>query len=246
MLAGDEHHDIIGRVGELLPIGLGAKRVDVSLHRARMGGEVERALAFVDRAERILIGVERDLGVDHQALPAGNAHDHVGPQPRAFIVGMTDLGREIGMFGEAAAFEDVAQLLLAPAAARLGGVAQRIDQLGGLRRDPLGARLHRLDMPGEQPEVLAPVLLDLGHDLLIALEAVVNRLEHRLERFARGRLALLEALVGALEELLLARSSICPPTSANSRRALPWRLISVRAVALLLRRDQRGWRADRS
>ena len=52
-------------------------------------------------------------------------------------------------------------------------------------------------------EVLAPVLLDLADHFLVALEPIVHRLEHRGERFARGRFALLEALVGALEELLL-------------------------------------------
>ena len=142
------------------------------------------------------------------------------------------------MFGQAAAFEHVAKLLLAPPPARLGGVAQRIDQLGGFGRDALGARLHRLDMAGEQAEVLAPVLLDLADDFLIALEAVVDRLEHGGERLARGRLAFLEALVGALEELLLRAFEQLPADFGELRaERLPWRAV------VLLRGDHLAWRA---
>ena len=108
MLARDEHHDIVGGVGELRPIGLVAERVDVRLDRRGMGGEVEPARTLVDRAEGVLIGVERDLGVDDEALPAGDADDDVGTLARAFVVGMADLGGEVGMFAEAAAFEHVA------------------------------------------------------------------------------------------------------------------------------------------
>ena len=50
-----------------------------------MGGEVDGALSLVDRAERVLVGIQDDLGVDHQALPAGNPDDHVGTQPAALV-----------------------------------------------------------------------------------------------------------------------------------------------------------------
>ena len=139
------------------------------------------ALRLVDRAERVLIGVERDLGVDHEALPAGHADDDVGPQAPALAVRDADLGREIAMFGQAAAFEHVAQLLLAPAAARLGRVAQRVDQLGGLGRHALGAGAHRFDLARQQAEGVAALRLDLLDRRLVALEAFVDRLEQRLQ-----------------------------------------------------------------
>ena len=44
-----------------------------------MGSEVHRPLGLIDRPERILIGIEADLGIDHQALPARNAQSDVGP-----------------------------------------------------------------------------------------------------------------------------------------------------------------------
>ena len=107
------------------------------------------------------------------------------------------------MFGEAASLEHVLQLLLAPAAARLGRVAQRIDQFGGLAADLLLADPHRFDQAGEIAERVAPFLLDLGDTLLVALEAFGDRLEQSLEPLPRRLLGLLEARVGAFEEILL-------------------------------------------
>src|SRR3546814_15989055 len=40
MLAGDEHHDEIGRVVELIPIVFGTEHVDVRAHRRRVRGEM--------------------------------------------------------------------------------------------------------------------------------------------------------------------------------------------------------------
>ena len=141
-----------------------------------MRHEVKRPLAFVDRAEGVLIGVQGHLGIDHQALPARNADDHVGALALAFIVGVTDLGGEIGMFAEPAAFEHVAELLLAPASARLRGIAQGIDQFRRLGRDPLGAGSHCVDLTSEQPECILALAFDLAHRLLILLQPFVNRL----------------------------------------------------------------------
>ena len=89
-----------------------------------MGEQARLTRALILGIERILISVERDFGVDDEALPAGNADDDVGAQPPARFVRDADLGLEIGIFAKTAIFEDVAELLFAPAAARLGGVAQ--------------------------------------------------------------------------------------------------------------------------
>ncbi len=104
------------------------------------------------------------------------------------------------MLGQAAGLEHVLELLLAPAAARLGRVAQRIDQLGGFGRDALGAGAHRLDLARQQPERVAPLGLDLLHRRLVALKPLVDRLEQRLQVLAGSFFRLAEALVGALEE----------------------------------------------
>src|SRR3546814_9263578 len=71
-------------------------------------------------------------------------------------------GLEIGMFGKPAAFEHVAKLLLAPAPARLGRVAQRVDQLRRLARHALGALAHRRDLAVEHAKGVAPFRLDLA------------------------------------------------------------------------------------
>jgi hypothetical protein len=71
VLAGHEHQHIVGRFLELALIGLGAERLDVVAHGLDVGGERHAARGIVGSLERILIGVERDLGVDHQQLVAG-------------------------------------------------------------------------------------------------------------------------------------------------------------------------------
>jgi hypothetical protein len=203
MLAGDEHHDIVRGIGELRPIGLVAERVDVRLDRRGVSSEVEPARALIDRAERVLVGVQGDLGVDDQGLPAGNANDDVGTLAGPLVVGMADLGGEVGMFGKAAAFEHVAQLLLTPAAARLGSVAQRVDQFRRFGRDPLGAGSHCIDLTSKQSERVLALALNLAHRLLIFLQPFVNWLQQGFQIVAGRRFAFLEALVGAFEELLL-------------------------------------------
>ena len=107
------------------------------------------------------------------------------------------------MFGQPARLEHVAELLLAPAAARLGGVAERVDELGGLARDALVARAHRLDLAVEDAERVAALGLDLLDALLVTLEAFVDGLEELAELLARGTLRLGEAGVGTFQELVL-------------------------------------------
>src|SRR3546814_6291106 len=75
MFPRNEHDDEIGGVGKLGPIAFGAERVDMGLHRRGVRREVRRLLALVDRAERILIGVQRHLGVDDEALSARYLQD---------------------------------------------------------------------------------------------------------------------------------------------------------------------------
>ncbi len=168
MLARHEHQHIVGRILELALIALRAERLDVVLHRGDMRHQRQLAGVIVFRLERVLIGVERNLGVDHQQLVARHPHDRIGPQPP--FVGIDRLlGDEIGMLGQPALFEHVAQLLLAPAPARLGGVAQRIAEPRRLGPHLFLPGPHRLDLAVELAEGVGALGFEQGDLLLIAL-----------------------------------------------------------------------------
>ena len=92
-----------------------------------MRGKCEEAFALVHRAKSVLIGIERDFGVNDQRLSAGNIDDDIGTEATALAFDI-HFGLKVSMFGEAAAFEDVLQLLLAPATARFWRIAQRVDE----------------------------------------------------------------------------------------------------------------------
>jgi hypothetical protein len=68
-------------------------------------------------------------------------------------------------------------LLLAPPPPRLGRIAQRIDQFRGFAGHTLLPQAHLLDLPLEIAERVAPLRLDLGDAFLIALQALVDRLQ---------------------------------------------------------------------
>lgn len=81
------------------------------------------------------------------------------------------------MLGKSAGFEDVAQLLFAPATAGLGRVAERVNKLGGLARDAFLAEAHLFDLPLEVAEGVAALGLDLGDALFVTRQAIVDWLE---------------------------------------------------------------------
>ena len=51
-----------------------------------MGAETGLALLVVDLIARVEIGIQRAFGVDHQLASAGEANDHVGPQPAVVVL----------------------------------------------------------------------------------------------------------------------------------------------------------------
>src|SRR3546814_16552425 len=108
----------------------------------------------------------------------------------AIAIDNADLGLEIGMFAEAAAFEHIAKLLLAPAPARLGRVAQRVDELRRLARHTLAPLAHRRDLALEQAEGVAPFGLDLTDRFLIFLHAFVFRVQQGIQFFPRGSIGI--------------------------------------------------------
>src|SRR5678815_5263164 len=97
---------------------------------------------LVHGTERILIVVEAHFGIDHQTLPTRHPQSDVGAYATTFLVGAANFRLEVAMLGKSAALQHIPQLLLAPAATRLGRVAKGIDQLGSFRRDSLRAALH--------------------------------------------------------------------------------------------------------
>src|SRR3546814_14213106 len=98
MLAGDEHHDEIGRVVELIPIVFVTEHVDVRAHRRRVRGELRALLVFVHRAARVLIGVERHFGVHDEVLAARHLHHDTRTKPPAIADQHPNLGLENGMY----------------------------------------------------------------------------------------------------------------------------------------------------
>ena len=147
-------------------------------------------------------GVERAFGVDDQLAAARQPDDHVGA--KAAVVGVDrHFGLEIGIRREAGLLEHVLEALLAPAAARLGAGAKRVDQTGGFVADLAVAGVKQGHRLAQRLVAAHPLLLDLGQPLLIALERRLDRLEQRLQLRVALLARLVEAGVGALEELLL-------------------------------------------
>ena len=99
-------------------------------------------LALIDCAEGVLIGVQRNFRVNDKGLPAGDANDDVGAEASALPVVGRNLRLKISLFGQTAAFEYVAQLLLAPTPARFGGIAECVDELCGFGRHTFGPGAH--------------------------------------------------------------------------------------------------------
>ena len=167
-----------------------------------MRGERDLAGIIILCLERVLIGIERDFGIDHQQFVARHAHDRIGAQA-AFVGFDRLLGDEIGMFGQPALFEHVAQLQFAPAATRFGAIAQAVAQLrsGGAHR--LLPIAHRLDQPGQLAKALDAVLLQLADLLLITFEPLINGREQRRKPLGAGLFALIKAGAGAGEKRIL-------------------------------------------
>ena len=199
MLTRHEHQHVIGRVLELALVGFCAQRLDMIAHRLDVGVQCDLAGIVVLRLERILIGVERNLGVDHQQLVARYAHDRIGTQP-SFIGIDRMFGDEIGVFGKAALFQHVAQLQFAPAPACFRAVAQAVAKLrcGGAHGFlPIA---HRLDQAGQVAERIDALLLQLPDLFFIAFQPLVHGREQRFQPFGARFLAFLEAGLRAGEE----------------------------------------------
>ena len=98
VLPRHEHHDIVRRIIKLALIGLGPQRLDMPAHRLGMELQVPFALDIIVGLERRLIGVERDLGVDHQLFLPWHMDNRIGAQTA--ILGLKRMLQiEIGVLG---------------------------------------------------------------------------------------------------------------------------------------------------
>ena len=97
---------------------------------ARVIGEAQFASGVIGGFDGLQIAIERRLGVDHDRLARGQAHQQVGAQPAVFAE-ERGLRVKVAMLQHARHFDDAAQLDLAPPSARAGRT-QRGDQLAGL------------------------------------------------------------------------------------------------------------------
>ena len=162
-------------------------------------GEPRRLVDLVAGVEK---GVQRAFGVDDQLAPARQADDHVGAQPA--VVGVDrHLGLEVGIRRQAGLLEHVLEALLAPAAARLGAGAQRVDELRGLVADLGVAGVEQLHRLAQRRHNGRPAPSRPAQPVLVALQRRLDRLQQRLQLRLALLARLVEAGVGALEELLL-------------------------------------------
>ena len=79
---GFDRHEHENAIERLQPIQRGViafpQSSQMGAHRIEMALQMSRARLFIGRCDPIVIRVERDLGIDHQAAIAGQMDDHVG------------------------------------------------------------------------------------------------------------------------------------------------------------------------
>jgi len=178
-LAGQVHDHELGRLLELVPVGLGPQPVHVGAHGRHVSREGLLAVLLAGGLQGIEESVHGRLGVDDDDPAVGQPHDHVGPELSGFRVHRDLLveiapGRHTGQLGRAP------QRHLSPGAAHLG-LAKGRGQTG---RFPLQGLVHGaegLDLPGEIPGLLGPDPLHLPQLLLVALQGLLERPDRPLE-----------------------------------------------------------------
>ena len=115
-LGGEEQHHELRRLGQRAPVALGAQQLDVAAQLAGVAGQMGVAQVGVVGRRGVEEGVERHLGVDHDAAAAGQPHHQVGALG---AVGEVDLLVEVAAVDQPGQLDGPAQVELAPAAAHL-------------------------------------------------------------------------------------------------------------------------------
>ena len=223
-LAGEEHHDHLRRIPELIPVGLAGEPVHVIAHLTRVALQPCDPRFLVGGRLRLEERLERHLGVHDDLLAPGKVDDQVGPKPSV-------LGEQPGLLLEIAALQharhldDAPKLQLTPSSANSGS-AQRVSQHVCRRaeRDDLlgqpGIRLDAFALDIAQPLVHA--LQRVGNRLSIGLERCLGEIEERrtvvVERLGRqGLKGIAQSLIGLVEEGLLRRRQLRGRSGAQLR-----------------------------
>ena len=156
----------------------------------RVVAQVPLALLLVARLVGVEHALQRGLRVDDDVLAAGHADDQVGPQ-RRLVPGDRRLLDEVAVPHHPGELDDVAQLHLAPLAARVR-LAQRRDERAGLGPELLAGLGERPQLRLEPAARLAALLVEpqqLGVD---TAELLAQRRDELLDRL----LALVEVALG--------------------------------------------------
>ena len=196
---GDVHDDEIGSVGELAPVGLPRQLAHALSYLARVLGEVPLARGGVHGLHGLEVGAQRDLGVHHDRLAAGEAHQQVGARALPVLRLHRGLQVEVAVLAHAGQLDHPLEVDLPPAAAAVRG-PQRGDEVRGLAPQDvlgLGHPAHLLLQRAVGPLPVRLQLLQLG----------VHVLERRLDGVHQGAdpfLTLVEHLARQLQEGVLA------------------------------------------
>ena len=192
--AWDEADDEVRRLGELIPVGLLAQRVDVGTQLTGMIGLHLRRRSIVTGRDIVQERGKRHLCVDNDRASTGHQHDHVGTSRAVVAIG-GHLLDEVAVLHHAGHLDDPTKLDLAPAPSLLGG-PQRGDEALGLETKRLASSIELLDLGQESLVGAGACHLDLGELLLVlgqqrgdrgdlALQALVAKIEVTLEFVGR-------------------------------------------------------------
>ena len=123
MLAGQEHHDEVGRRVKPVPVGLVRQQLDVLAQQPRVVAQMALALFLVARLVRVQHALKGSLGIDDDVLAARHADDEVRPQGPILAAdrGLLD---EIAVADHSRELDDVTELHLPPLPSRVR-LAQR-------------------------------------------------------------------------------------------------------------------------
>lgn len=190
LVAGEEEDDEFGGGLELLPVVFGAEGVDVAADFLGVLEEAGGADGFVGGFGGGAEGFEGRLGVDDDALAAGEADDEVGAEGAGGF-----LFAEIAVAEHVGHLDDAAKLEFAPGAG-VGGGAEGGGEAGGFGLELQLGGIQGTELFGEGAVgFLAGIFdgADLGVDLL---EGLAERFDEGVDRL----LAFVEVADGLLLE----------------------------------------------
>ncbi len=170
---GQEHHDELRRGLELRLVGLRGELCDVLARLFGVARGMDFALAVVRSLERGEVSVKRNLGVHDDHLAARQPDEHVGPQD-AVLPRQRVLLNEVAVLDHPRHLDDVAQLKLAPRAARRRA-AQGGDEAAGLIAQVADAPAERGDHLGELALRFAALALQPADFVLHSGQALLHR-----------------------------------------------------------------------